>query len=60
MKTDKSIPKKIAHEEEYIAFLKKRIDSDNFKSNVTDEEYAATKKKYEKAKEKLKMLRILL
>jgi hypothetical protein len=44
------------HEQEYVAFLKKRLDSKNYKANVTPEEYAKTKEKYEKAKFKLKML----
>jgi hypothetical protein len=46
----------IAQEEQYVAFLRKRLDSENYKANVTPEEYAATKAKYEKAKFKLKMM----
>ena len=58
MKKDpKAISKKIAHEEEYVAFLKKRLESDNFKANVTKEEYELTKKKFDKAKFKLKVLK---
>jgi len=48
---------KITHEEEYVAFLKKRLDSDNFKGNVSPEEFQKTKEKYDKAKFKLKMLK---
>jgi hypothetical protein len=46
----------LEHECNYVAFLKKRLESENFKENVTPEEYEATKAKYEKAKFKLKML----
>lgn len=46
----------IQHEREYIAFLKKRLESKNYKKNSTPEEYAKTKEKYEKAKLKLKFL----
>ena len=55
MKKQKKSPKQ--HEEEYVAFLKKRLESENYKNNVSAEEYADTKKKYEKAKFKLKMLK---
>jgi hypothetical protein len=44
-------------EEGYVAFLKKRLDSVNYKANVSAEEYAGTKAKYDKAKFKLKMLK---
>lgn len=55
MKKPKKDPRK--HEEEYVAFLKKRLDSENFKANATPEELADTKKKYDKAKFKLKMMK---
>lgn len=44
-------------EEEYVAFLRKRLDSDNFKANSTKEEIEKTKRKYDKAKLKLKFLK---
>ena len=44
-------------EEDYVAFLRKRLDSSNFKASVTKEEYEKTKRKYDKAKLKLKFLR---
>ena len=47
---------KRAHEEQYVAFLRKRLESANFKANVSPEEYAKTKEKYEKAKFRLKMM----
>lgn len=47
----------VKQEEEYIAFLKKRLDSDNYRANVTEEEYEKTKAKYEKAKLKLRILK---
>ncbi len=40
----------------FIAFLKKSLDSDNYKANVSKEEYAKQKAKYDKAKLKLKFL----
>lgn len=49
---------KIAHEEQYVAFLRKRLDSENYKAAATPEEYAATKAKYDRAKFKLKMLKM--
>ena len=45
--------KKLSKEEQhlnYIAFLKKRLDSDNYKKNVSKEEYKKTEEKYKKAK----------
>lgn len=44
-------------EENYVAFLKKRLDSENFKKNVSEEEYQKTKAKYDKAKLKLKFMK---
>lgn len=43
-------------EQEYIAFLKKRLDSSNYKANVSKEEYDKTKEKYDRAKLRLKLL----
>jgi hypothetical protein len=42
---------------DYLNFLKKRLDSKNYKNNVSDEEYEKTKAKYEKEKLKLKLLK---
>jgi len=47
----------IQHEAEYVEFLKRRLESENFKANVSPEEYQKTKTKYERAKFKLKMLK---
>lgn len=47
----------IKQEEEYVAFLKKRLESENYRRNVSEEEYQKTQVKYEKAKFKLKLLR---
>lgn len=44
-------------EEDYVAFLKKRLESSNYKANVSKEEYEKTKQKYEKAKLKLRFLK---
>lgn len=47
----------IEHEEDYVLFLRKRLNSENFKNNVEKEEYKKTKLKYDKAKLKLRMLK---
>lgn len=47
----------IKHEEEYMAFLRKRLDSNNYKANETPEEYAKTKEKYDKVKFRLRLLK---
>jgi len=36
--------------EEYLVFLQKRLASNNYKTNVSKEEYEKTKEKYDKAK----------
>lgn len=46
----------LEHERNYVAFLKKQLESESFKANVTKEEYEKTKYKYDKAKFKLKVL----
>lgn len=53
----KSKAEEIAHEEEYVAFLRKRLNSDNFKKNSLPEIYEDTKKKYDKAKFRLRLLK---
>jgi hypothetical protein len=35
---------------EYVAFLRKRLDSKNYKAAVSAEEYAETQEQYKKAK----------
>jgi hypothetical protein len=40
---------------DYIAFLQKRLDSKNYKANVSEEEYKKTKDKLDKAKLVLKL-----
>jgi len=57
MKNRDSKEEKIKQEEEYVAFLRKRLDSENYKNNVTPEEYDKTRQKYDKAKLKLKFLK---
>jgi hypothetical protein len=42
---------------EYVEFLRKRVFSENFKNNVSEEEYKKTKQKYDKAKLKLKFMK---
>lgn len=47
----------LKQEEDYVNFLKKRLESKNFRNNVSSEEYEKTRLKYEKAKLKLKFLK---
>ncbi len=47
----------VEHEEKYVEFLRKRLSSANFKNNVDKNEYMLTKRKYDKAKLKLKMMK---
>lgn len=42
--------------EEYIEFLQKRLDSKNYKNNVSKEEYDKTKQKLDKERLLVKML----
>lgn len=58
MKDGKQKKKEIDHEEKYIAFLTKRLESENYKNNVSKEEYEETKAKLKKAKFRLKILKI--
>lgn len=58
----KNVRKKPKHdpveqEEAYVAYLRKQLDSENYKAAVTPEEYKKTKFKYDKAKLKLKYLK---
>ena len=48
---------KLEHEEQYVEFLRKRLQSKNYKNNVSKEEYEKTQKKYDKAKLVLRMLK---
>jgi hypothetical protein len=50
--------KQIEHEEKYVEFLKKALTSERFKSNVSEEEFEKTKAKYDKAKFRLKTLKM--
>jgi hypothetical protein len=47
----------IKETEEYLEFLKKRLESKNYKANVTEEEFQKTREKYDKAKLRLKLLK---
>jgi len=49
--------KKIKHEQDYIKFLENRLKSNNYKKNVSPEEYEETEKKFKKAKLILKILK---
>lgn len=47
----------IKETEDYLVFLRKRLDSKNYKANVSEEEYAKTKAAYDKAKLRIKLLK---
>lgn len=47
----------IEQEEKYVSFLQNRLQSRNYKANVSKEEYEKEKKKYDKAKFRLKILK---
>ena len=49
--------KRLKHEQDYIAFLERRLASSHFKQNVSPEEYADTEKKLKKARLVLRMLK---
>jgi len=48
---------KIEQEEQYVQYLKKKLNSENYKDSISKEEYEKEKKKYDKAKLKLKFLK---
>ncbi len=52
-----TLPEQIRHEEEYVEFLRKRLDSKHFLATATPDEIVKTKVKYERAKFRLKTLK---
>jgi len=48
---------RLKHEQNYIEFLERRLNSNNFKKNSTEEEYKKTAAKLKKAKLVLKILK---
>ena len=46
----------LKQEQDYVAFLKKRLESKNYKQNVSAEEFEKTKTNYDKAKFKLRLI----
>jgi hypothetical protein len=52
----KKIQDTIDATKQYILFLEKRLNSQSYKNNVSKEEYAETKEKYDKAKLRVKLL----
>lgn len=56
MKLKKETKTELEKHHEYVEFLKKRVFSENYKTNVSTEEFVKTKAKYDKAKLKLKYL----
>ena len=57
MKKKLTKAQEIKQTEEYIAFLRKRLDSKNYKANVSAEEYEKEKAKLDKAKFRLKIMK---
>lgn len=47
---------RVKHEQDYVAFLERRVKSANFKKNASPEEFAATEAKLKKAKLVLRVL----
>jgi hypothetical protein len=47
----------IEQEEKYVEFLRVRLASENYKANVSKEEYDKTKEKYDRAKFRLKIMK---
>ena len=56
MKKKLTKSEEIKKEKEYVEFLRKRLNSDNYKKNISAEEYEKTKVKFDKAKFRLKIL----
>jgi hypothetical protein len=57
MKKVKSKEDKIKDSENYLIFLKNRLDSKNYKLAVSEDEFQKTKAKYDKEKLILKLLK---
>lgn len=57
MKKKLTKAQEIKQTEEYIVFLRKRLDSKNYKANVSTEEYQKEKAKLDKAKFRLKIMK---
>lgn len=57
MPKPKTLLDQLRHEENYVAFLFKRLCSKSYQANSTPAEYASTKADHDNAKFKLKMLR---
>lgn len=52
----KNKQEEINHEINYISFLKKQLDSNNYKKNISTEQYEKTEQKYKNSKFRLKIL----
>lgn len=55
---NKKVDKKsdLEKHKDFVEFLRKRVQSENYKSSVASEEYQKTLQKYDKAKLKLKFM----
>ena len=56
MPKKKNKKSQIEMDKEYALFLKKRLESKNYKEAVSKEEFEETKRKYDKVKLKIKLL----
>lgn len=57
MKKKLTKAQEVKQTEDYIAFLRKALDSKNYKARVSEEEYKKTKEKLDKAKFRLKIMK---
>lgn len=55
--SEKTRQQELEHEIRYVEFLKRRLSSENFKKNTTEEDFEKTLKKYDKVKLRLKLLK---
>lgn len=56
-KKQRTKEQRIEDEENYVEFLRKRLDSENYKKAVSKEEYEKERRKYDKAKLVLRLLK---
>lgn len=56
MAKNKNKKSDLEKEQDYHDFLKKRLESKNYKANVSKEEYEETKKKFDKVKLRLRLM----
>ena len=57
MKKKLSKTEELKNEEEYFLFLQKRLNSENYKANVSEEEYKKTEQKFKNLKFRIRLLK---